>query len=268
MRDFTIQSYRQLLLAIQQAGYRIITFEEYITQRPTGKYIILRHDVDELAGNALRMAQEEHALGIKATYYFRIVKQSNNPTIIRQIAAWGHEIGYHYEDLSVSQGDFSVAIKSFREHLEYFRQYYPVQTVCMHGSATSKFDNRTLWEHYQLSDFGLKGEPYLSLDFNQIYYLTDTGYAWDGGKYAVRDIVVNNHGLSFHSTKEIIAALQPGTFPQECMILAHTLWSPNLMQWILLHTREFFRNNIKYWSRNNKFVAAIYNRLVKMYWKQ
>lgn len=268
MLDFTIQSYRQLLFAVQQAGYQIVTFEEYLTQSPTGKFIILRHDVDELAGNALRMAQVEHEMGIRATYYFRIVKQSNCPDIIRQIAAWGHEIGYHYEDLSVAQGNHAKAIAAFGEHLDYFRQYYPIQTICMHGSATSKFDNRTLWEHYELSDYGLKGEPYLSLDFDQIYYLTDTGYAWDGGKYAVRDIVVNNHGLKFHSTKEVISAIETSTFPKECMILAHTLWSPNRVQWVLLHTREFFRNNIKYMSRNNKFVAAIYNWLVKMYWRR
>lgn len=266
--DFTISTYRQLLTSIQQAGYKILTFESYLSQPPSGKFVILRHDVDELAGNALRMAQVEYELGVKATYYFRIVKQSNKPCVIRQIAAMGHEIGYHYEDLSFAEGNFSQAIQSFNCHLDYYRQYYPVKTISMHGSATSKFDNRTLWDHYQLADFGLLGEPYISLDFDKIFYLTDTGYSWDGGKYAVRDIVVNNHGYSFHTSNEIINALLSGVFPSQCMILAHTLWSPNVWQWILLHVREFFRNNIKYWSQNNKFVASVYKRLVNLYWKR
>lgn len=62
--------------------------------------MVLRHDVDELAVNALAMARLEHDMGIAASYYFRIVKQSNNPAVIHQIVQLGHEIGYHYEDLN------------------------------------------------------------------------------------------------------------------------------------------------------------------------
>lgn len=43
----------------------------------------------------------------------------------------------------------------------------------MHGSPLSKYDNREIWKKY---------------DFNQFFYLTDTGRRWDG-KYAVRDKV-------------------------------------------------------------------------------
>ena len=62
MRDFTLKSYKTLLLALQQAGYRFLTFEEWMTTRNEGRTVVLRHDVDELAWNALKMAQLEHAL--------------------------------------------------------------------------------------------------------------------------------------------------------------------------------------------------------------
>ncbi len=42
----------------------------------------------------------EHALGVAATYYFRAVPESWDEGVIREIARMGHEVGYHYENLS------------------------------------------------------------------------------------------------------------------------------------------------------------------------
>ncbi len=268
MQDFTLKSYQSLLLALQQAGYQFQTFEELIEEPVEGKSVVMRHDVDELAWNALKMAQLEHKLGIRSTYFFRVVKQSNVPEVISKIAELGHEVGYHYEDLSLAEGDMSKAIETFKESLDYFRRYYPVRSVCMHGSSTSKYDNRLLWKNYSLEDFGLIGEPYLSVDFNKVFYLTDTGYAWDGGKFATRDIVESNFGLKFHSTNQIVNCLKEGKFPDKALILAHTLWTDNMIQWCWLHTREFFRNNLKLLAKKNKWASKIYKKIVELYWKR
>lgn len=268
MRDFTLNSYQSLLAAFQQAGYRFQTFEELMTHPLEGKSVVMRHDVDELAWNALKMAQLEHELGVRATYFFRIVRQSNVPEVIEQIVGLGHEIGYHYEDLALAEGDEDKAIKSFEENLTYFRQYYPVRSVCMHGSSTSKFDNRLLWKERSLSDYGLVGEPYISVDFEKVFYLTDTGYAWDGGKFATRDIVESGFGLSFHSTSQIVACVIAGQFPEKALILAHTLWTDSRTQWVGLHVREFFRNNMKLLARNNPIVERFYKKIVELYWKK
>ncbi len=268
MRDFTLKSYQTLVKALQDAGYHFLTFEELVTAPIEGKTVVMRHDVDELAENALKMALLEHKLGIRATYFFRIVKQSNVPEVIRQIAALGHEIGYHYEDLSLAEGDEEKAMASFTRNLAYFREYYPVRSVCMHGSSTSKYDNRLLWEDRQFSDYGLVGEPYLSVDFNQVFYLTDTGYAWDGGKYAVRDVVESGFGLKFHTTQEIVKCIEEGSFPKKAMILAHTLWTDSWVQWNWLHLRELLRNNLKLMAKNNKGIAKLYRIMVDSYWKR
>lgn len=268
MRDFTLKSYKTLLLAFQQAGYCFLTFEEWMTTRNEGRTVVMRHDVDELAWNALKMAQLEHALGVRATYFFRVVKQSNVPEVIKQIVALGHEVGYHYEDLAMAKGDVDKAMVSFEKNLEYFRSYYSVKSVCMHGSSTSKYDNRLLWKEHQLSDYGLVGEPYLTVDFNKVFYMTDTGYAWDGGKYATRDVVESGFDLHFHTTRQIVQCIKEENFPKQVLVLAHTLWTDNVVQWHWLHCREFFRNNVKQWAKTNKFVAIIYNRLVQWYWKK
>ena len=73
--DFTLSTYKRLLDALQSSGYSFQTFEQFITD-PVEKVVIMRHDVDRLPGNALKMAGLEHGMGIAATYYFRAVPVS------------------------------------------------------------------------------------------------------------------------------------------------------------------------------------------------
>ena len=101
-------------------------------KRPV-KFVIMRHDVDLRAGHSLATAQAEAALRLKASYFFRVVPQSNQPEKIIAMAALGHEIGYHYEDLSLFKGNMEAAVTHFEKQLIHFRQFYPVRTVCMQG---------------------------------------------------------------------------------------------------------------------------------------
>jgi len=186
--DFTLSTYSELLRSIKHSGYSFYTFEDWCRGKATGRYVILRHDVDSKAGNSLTIAGIEAEMGIRATYYFRIVPRSNQPEVIRAIAALGHEIGYHYEDLSLFHGDRVKAFEHFNQQLGYFRQFYPVSTICMHGSPASKWDNRDLWKSVDYKELGIIGEPYLDfLNLPDTTYFTDTARMWDGEKYNIRD---------------------------------------------------------------------------------
>ena len=59
----------------------------------------------------------------------------------------------------------------------------------MHGSPLSKWDNRDLWKRYNYRDYGIIAEPYFDLDFDEVFYLTDTGRSWNNSKASVRDKV-------------------------------------------------------------------------------
>lgn len=264
--DFTVKTYRLLLRTIINSGYSIQTIEDFI-QNPNIKTIVLRHDVDERPTNALKLAELENSMGIKTTYYFRIVKISNVPEIIKKIANLGHEIGYHYEDYALSDGNLEIAIATFQENLAYFRQFYPVSTVCMHGSSFSGFDNKIIWEKYDLSDFNLIAEPYLSVDYSKVFYITDTARCWDGGKYSIRDNVVNHFNLSFHHTNEIIEAIDSGNYPEQSIIQSHTLWTNNLREWIWLEIRENVRNKLKVVLQKVPFLKDLGYKVIKQYSK-
>lgn len=257
MIDFTLRKYRELLLALQKKGYKFITFEQYCTHSHyllgdtlshTQKYIILRHDVDLKAPNSLATAQIEHELGINASYYFRVVPQSNQPEVIRAIAALGHEIGYHYEDMALADGDVDAAYVHFQKQLAYFRSFYPVRTICMHGAPTSKWDGKDLWKKYDYRALGVIGEPYFDVDFGQVFYLTDTGRCWDGYKVSVRDKIPKyqdewvKSGLVYHRTNDIIRAAECGKLPACIMITTHPQrWTDKRVEWV----REIFTQTIK-----------------------
>ena len=371
--DFTLKTYKNLLQALKTRGFSFYTFSRYLQQEHPNEpkqQVILRHDVDLLPKNALQTAKIEHSLGIRSTYFFRIIPETFKPDIIQQIADVGHEIGYHYEDLTLAaesvgsssgseqseenndkkiqswvrrirpaaagargkrgsgkersqrsevggqqtktntvethgraytnynsrastnnrryvihrilktiksnknkigisedsipisergfpfrglrgargQADLIThAYELFRYHLEQLRQYVPVKTICMHGSPKSKYDSKDLWKYYDYRKLGILGEPYFDIDFNEVFYLTDTGRRWDGWKVSLRDKVPQQEqwkeqGLVFHSTQEIIKAAENNQLPNKIMITTHPQrWTDRPVPWV----KEFLWQNVK-----------------------
>ena len=254
--DFTPSTYRRLLTALKENGYEFFTFEEYCSGERSDKFIILRHDVDKKPAKSLALAEIEASLGIRATYYFRIVTESNQPDFIRRIADLGHEIAYHYEDLTICKGDTEKAYESFQKNLAYFRTYYPVKTISMHGSPAGKYDNRDIWNHYDYRDFDIIGEPYFDfLDENvnepdgSRFYFTDTAGMWDGDKYNVRDKAIGQSAdkkVKVHTTDELIEFLTHSASAKEVMINTHPQrWTDNKTEWLLEYTTQKAKNIIK-----------------------
>ena len=177
MKNFTLQEYLLLINKIISKNYNVFTFEDFITSNQNAsKTLILRHDVDRLPKNALKMAQLEYPTGIKGTYYFRIVPESYDQEIMNKIANLGNEIGYHYEDVDLIQKNWQnsafshqkihhyskdemvdAAYDSFCVHLAQLRENFDIKTICMHGSPLSSYDNRIIWEKYDYKELGIIG---------------------------------------------------------------------------------------------------------------
>lgn len=233
MRDFTLTTYLVLLEKYLDNGYHLCSYEDYlVNSKRDEKFVILRHDVDKKPCMALQTARLESKLYVNGTYYFRIVKESFDEGVIREIADLGHEIGYHYEDLTLCKGDFEKAVEHFKNGLERIRRFYPVKTICMHGSPLSKWDNRLLWEKYDYRDFGIMAEPYFDTDFKKVFYLTDTGRKWDGRAVSVRDKVGSAFTFQLRSTPDIITTIQKQELPPLVMQTIHPQrWHNNIICW-------------------------------------
>jgi hypothetical protein len=239
--DFTLDIYRELLAALQKGPYVFQTFEEHVICHWENA-IILRHDVDLLPRNSLEFARIQNELGIRGTYYFRAVPESWSEPVIKEIASLGHEIGYHYECLTTCKGDLELGIQDFDKNLNALRKLAPVSTICMHGSPMSKYDSKDLWKTYDYSDYAIIAEPYFDVDFNEVYYMTDTGRKWDGHAASVRDRVQTNFTQTFHSTYDIINAINTGQFLNRVMFTFHPQrWSNNMAVW----GKELVLQNVK-----------------------
>jgi hypothetical protein len=223
--DFTLDKYAELCRVIRGSSYEIMTLAQFLKAgRPQHFVLILRHDVDELPHCALRMAQLEASLGIKATYHVRMARFVFLPDVLVDLQKLGHEVGYHYEVLARARGDHRQAILRFAQELEQFRRIVPVETISMHGSVLTPWDNRELWRHYDFREYGLLGEAYLSIDYKNVYYFTDTGRSWGAERNNLRDRVEGRKpGRSIRTTDELMAFLsQAPNGP--VVISAHPAW--------------------------------------------
>ncbi len=247
--DFTIKEYIKLLKALKGSVHSFQTFGEY-SKHPNDHALVLRHDVDSLPKNSLHFANIQAKQGVKGTYYFRIVPQSFDKKIIQDIASLGHEIGYHYETMDSCRGNIDKAYDEFCKNLEIFRNIADIKTISMHGSPLSKFDNRDVWKKYDYKKLGIIAEPYFDLNFNDIFYITDTGRRWDGHLYNLRDKAtvdnpINNIDflkLHFRSTQDIINAVNTNKFPKKAMLNFHPQrWHDTSLPWI----KELIWQNIK-----------------------
>lgn len=241
-RDFTIYKLEELLNALKSKNVHFTTVRDYY-QNPRADSVILRHDIDDRKTHALTFAKIQNQLGVKGTYYFRVVKESFDPEIISEIESLGHEIGYHYEDMDFAKGDIDLAFKLFQEHLKKLRSVANIDTICMHGSPRSDFDNKSVWRKYNYKDSVILCEPYLDFDFNQLFYITDTGRMWDGNKYSIRDYITSQREWPrYHSTQDIVLAIKENNFPFPVMFNLHPQrWSNNNYLW----TTELVQQSIK-----------------------
>ncbi|MEG0517589.1 MAG: hypothetical protein RR555_01805 [Bacteroidales bacterium] len=251
--DFTLKRYQKLLFALKDRGVRFITYNNYCADKEYGGDVqrtILRHDVDLLPHRSLETAILENSLGIVATYYFRIVPESYNEEVIREIASLGHEIGYHYEDLVLTNGDIDKAYTHFKDKLTLLRKLYPVSTICMHGSPKFPIDPKKLWKKYNYRDLGIIGEPYIDTNWDNVFYLTDTGRRWDGFKVSRRDKIETHQplwdkaGLTAHNTNGVINLFNSNKLNEfgTVMITTHPQrWTNSKVAWF----KELVVQNIK-----------------------
>ena len=186
--DFTFAAYRKLLMAISRSGLEVYTVEKYLQSGKPAKGVILRHDADLSIKKALRLAQIENSFGISTTYYFRIPKTFNEE-IIREIHGLGHEVGYHFEVLDKTSGDYERAVRLFVDEINQFRQKtgIDITTVCSHGGLPYDGREKTGYKlNLDIFDYApglydeteILGEAYRDIGLSNTTYFSDSQARW------------------------------------------------------------------------------------------
>ena len=276
--DFTFFKYIELCKKMLQSDYAILTVEQYflLDEKPQ-KFIIIRHDIDDEIdlSYALKMAKVEAELGIRTTYYFRTSEKVFDEDKIREIAKFGHEIGYHYEVLGDAQGDFEKAIGLFETELSKFEDLYEVKTIAQHGGPLRKglnivtfsniievlkyfisednifdsWESKDIWERYDFGDYGIIGEPYLSIDFNEVVYLSDTNRSWIDTKYRMKDRIEreseSGKKMAIKKTDDLILSIGEGAFQKMHVLIHPSNWKEKFVEWLRWLLLQQVRNTGK-----------------------
>lgn len=240
-RDFTLEKYQELCRVLLEKS-AIYTVFDYLSKKPDGNVIILRHDVDRKIKNSLRMAQLEHQMGIRSSYYFRY-PFTFNPDVIRKIHDLGHEIGYHYEVFAKAKGDPKRAIALFEQELGSMRNICEIRTICMHGSPLSPYDNRDLWKYYRFGDFGISGEAFLSLQ--KILYFSDTGRNWSF-RNSLRDRMNSGlHPVPAETTNDLIQIVRSKKESGLYLTIHPERWTDSMLEYNQIRIQDFIFNQGK-----------------------
>lgn len=251
MKDFSLEIYKEYVNAIKSSGLKFITFKEYLsTASKPEKFCLIRHDVDRKAGYALKMAKLEKELGAVATYYFRIKPDSFVKEVIHEIAEMGHEVGYHYECLSDTNGNYEKALIDFDSNLKKFDGLADIKTISMHGRPFKPYDNRDLWrikENHQLlkNKYGILGELYLDIDYTDIAYINDTGRNWLSNVSNFRDKTNSKVPAEFNNADELLNYLKTSVHPKMVFQIHPERWSSTNFQWLRANAEDTTINLIK-----------------------
>ena len=100
---FSTATFRSLLRAGLEGGFRFVTVDETEAVGPDERVCVLRHDVDSDPGAALELAVIEAEEGVRATFFVMVRSPVYNlfaretQELVEGIAAKGHAIGLHYD---------------------------------------------------------------------------------------------------------------------------------------------------------------------------
>ena len=172
---FPLGDYVALLAGLRDKGYALGPVARYF-EGVEAPFVFLRHDVDRLPARAAAAARAEHELGLCATYYFRCDANQRFPeAAIREVAALGHEVGFHYETAVRVRGDVAALAELFAIELAALRRIAEVKTIAAHGSPLSRHSNMDSAPLLNYRALGIVGDPREDFDFSKVMYITDTG---------------------------------------------------------------------------------------------
>lgn len=171
------------------AGFIITNFRNYHKFKNRAKKIILRHDIDFTLVDALKIAQIENEIGIKATYFIRTqadynIFQKDNYLILGKILKFGHEIGLHFEA--------RLLAKIFRtDPVELFLKEKKLLEDCLNIKIISAAEHsevprpKNFWNKHFLmrvdkKRVGIEHYPQ-EKQYENLHYISDSGHRWKEG---------------------------------------------------------------------------------------
>ncbi|HEX2763432.1 MAG TPA: hypothetical protein VHM92_06250 [Allosphingosinicella sp.] len=136
---FSLGDYVGLVEALQARGYADVGLDGLVPER---RVMFLRHDVDLSLARAVRVAEAERSLGVRATYYLLIstelysIASADGRRLTRRLVELGHALGLHF-DATRYEGGRDALEAAAREECDMLERLAgaPVRTISFHRPA-------------------------------------------------------------------------------------------------------------------------------------
>tara|TARA_R110002124_G_scaffold55108_2_gene156062 strand:- start:25839 stop:26585 length:747 start_codon:yes stop_codon:yes gene_type:complete len=174
---FCRADYQTLLEALLNRGYDFVDLEGLASGV---QVVFCRHDIDMSLTYAAEMAELEHAMGIKATYYVLLstrmynLADAESRSLLRRMADLGHTVALHFD--ATKYGDD-------RESLEQAAADECALLEAISGSAVTSLS----FHRPAKSLLGLEGlfagraHTYEPRFFSRVAYISDSNGGWHHG---------------------------------------------------------------------------------------
>lgn len=178
--DFSFDHYRSIIEQITHS-HKTLSFKDanQLGRKilEIDKFVIMRHDIEFSLEGALALAEIDHSLGVRSTFFLLCTSDYNifeesGARIVRKILELGHDIGLHYdialfEEMEV---DFSQAAQSMVSLMEMF---WSTKIFAMSSHLPMRSG----------ITFGLDGiiDVYEPLYLKEIKYISDSAQKWREG---------------------------------------------------------------------------------------
>jgi hypothetical protein len=176
---FTRDGYRRLVSRFLDSGYRQATFADV---RPHYRDLIVRHDVDLSLEAAVSIAELEHDIGIRATYFVMVsnsyynIYSSEGRRLLSRLSELRHHIGLHF-DPAVHPPDLSLAgyCQAVAQEFEQLSAFIadPIEIVSFHNPRRDLVNRER--------PPGSPPHTYEPRFFSELAYVPDSGGQWRFG---------------------------------------------------------------------------------------
>jgi hypothetical protein len=183
--------YRRLLRQACAEGYEIVPLEQWLEDDRGERVLIVRHDVDQCPGSALRMLAVERELGVRSTWYFRW--RTARPRVVQAVLDAGGGVGLHYETLSrivineraagratVPEHQIDAGRRMLKRELTAFGVLFgPCRSACAHGDTrVPDVNNAVLLRDCDPHEYGIEFDANASMRSHDLaVWLTDRSRA-------------------------------------------------------------------------------------------
>lgn len=236
---FTFQDYITLIESAVAGGYR---FQSFSDDSGEPGVMLLRHDIDKDVSRARQIAEIEHRLSIRATYFFLLrcplysLLEPESIEHVRAIAEMGHWIGLHCDERRmmqaqpVSHDSFDEAVLRELIVLEQVLGFPSSRAVSFHnptrevvgrvpqaGSYVSAYDPR----------FMAPATKYLS-DSNAFWREGDPVRVLRNGKWQRLQILIHPFWWAWDKPQPVTTVLRELLDKRNQQVHSYLLWSNDI----------------------------------------